>query len=66
MWICFIKSVCVAEDSNDNSLGTTLGLSLGLGIPALFIIIYILHKKKAFAKLKKSWNDFVHPQPETQ
>ena len=45
------------DGGEDNSISTILGLSLGLGIPALVILIFILRKNKAFEKMKASWDD---------
>ena len=65
------------DDGEGNSTGTILGLSIGLGIPALIILIVILRKNKVFVKMKASWDDCTsgirhrlrncfHPQPEQQ
>jgi len=80
---CFVniqQCFCLEDDEGSDSTGTILGLSLGLGIPALIFITWLLFKFKVFKKLKQSWNNCVssvrrrinhlcdcfHPQPQPQ
>ena len=45
------------SDEKTDSTGIILGLSLGLGIPLLLVVIYILYKAKIFKNLKQYWDN---------
>ena len=45
------------DGGGSNSTGLIVGLTLGLGIPGLIVLIIILYYTKAFKKLKTGWDD---------
>ena len=45
------------ENEGSNSTALILGLTLGLGIPGLIILICLLYHCKAFKKLKNACDD---------
>ena len=60
MKLLYNNSICLGgggeDDEGSNSTALILGLTLGLGIPALIVLICLLYHCKAFEKLKNAFD----------